>query len=222
MSGDGAAPRLRVEGISVTHGGVPAVVDLSLTAGAGEIVALLGRNGAGKTTTMRAITGLTPPRTGDVLYKGRNIVGRPAHLRLGAYRVPRAEAERRMEEQFARFPVLGAKRNVAAGQLSGGEQQQLAIAQGLMARPRVLLLDEPSVGLALGLVRVTFAILDELRSQGLAILLAEQSVDQPLRIADRAYVLDLGRLALSGPAAELRESGALHDAYLGRRTSPAT
>ena len=144
------------------------------------------------------------------------------NLRLGAYRVPRAEAERRMEEQFARFPVLGAKRNVAAGQLSGGEQQQLAIAQGLMARPRVLLLDEPSVGLALGLVRVTFAILDELRSQGLAILLAEQSVDQPLRIADRAYVLDLGRLALSGPAAELRESGALHDAYLGRRTSPAT
>ena len=242
MRRDGIA--LTADSIVVSHGGVVAVSDVSLEVRSGELVALLGRNGAGKTTTLRAVAGLEHVGAGRVLVGEHRVHNRAPHavaavgctlvqdnkrifrrlpvvtnLRLGAYRVSRQEVEQRVAEQLDRFPVLAAKRDVVAGQLSGGEQQQLAIAQGLMAGPRVLLLDEPSVGLALGTLRRTFDMLAELRDQGLAILLAEQSVDQPLRIADRAYVLDLGRVVLSGTASALRDSVALDDAYLGRGSS---
>ena len=237
-------PVLRLEDVSVTHAGVPAVAGLSLEVGAGEIVLLLGRNGAGKTTTLRAVAGLQRVVAGRISLDGRPIQNRPPHdvaaagctlvqdgnrvfrrldvqtnLRLGAYRCSTADALARIEEQLDRFPVLRDKRAVAAGQLSGGEQQQLAIAQGLMAHPRVLLLDEPSVGLALGLVRATLALLAALRDQGLAVLLAEQAVEQPLRVADRAVALDLGRSVAAGTAAELGASGVLDAAYLGGRSA---
>ena len=237
-------PVLCVESIRVNHAGVPAVIDLNLEVGAGEMVVLLGRNGAGKTTTLRAIAGLHRVAAGRILLDARPIHNKPAHsvvaagctmvqdgnrifrrldvetnLRLGAFRCGGAEAQRRLAEQLGRFPVLAEKRRLAAGQLSGGEQQQLAIAQGLMARPRVLLLDEPSVGLALGLVRTTMALLASLRDSGLAVLLAEQAIDQPLRVADRAYVLDLGRVVARGTPAQLRETGGLDEAYLGARTA---
>lgn len=240
----GARPLLQVEDLSVDYGGVPALSDVSLHVATGEIVALLGRNGAGKTTTLRAIAGLQRLRSGSIRVGDTPVHDQPPHLvaatgctlvpegnrvfrrltvainlRLGAYRVSRAEAERRMAEQFARFPVLAAKRDLPAGQLSGGEQQMLAIAQGLMARPRVLLLDEPSVGLAVGLVRQSFAELRRLADDGLAILLAEQGVEAALAIADRAVVLELGRVVVADTAEALRRPGALDDAYLGRRVS---
>jgi len=244
MSGAGSDPILRLESVSVTHAGVPAVVDLNLEVAPGEMVLLLGRNGAGKTTTLRAVAGLQRVVSGRISLDGRAVHNHAPHsvaaagctlvqdgnrifrrldvetnLRLGAYRCPAADARWRMEEQLDRFPTLRQKRRVAAGQLSGGEQQQLAIAQGLMAAPRVLLLDEPSVGLALGLVRATFALLASLRDAGMAVLVAEQAVDQPLQVADRAVVLDLGRSVAAGTPAELRDSGALDEAYLGGRSA---
>ena len=236
MSGAGSDPILRLESVSVTHAGVPAVVDLNLEVAPGEMVLLLGRNGAGKTTTLRAVAGLQRVVSGRISLDGRAVHNHAPHSvaaagctlvqdgnrifrRLGAYRCPAADARWRMEEQLDRFPTLRQKRRVAAGQLSGGEQQQLAIAQGLMAAPRVLLLDEPSVGLALGLVRATFALLASLRDAGMAVLVAEQAVDQPLQVADRAVVLDLGRSVAAGTPAELRDSGALDEAYLGGRSA---
>lgn len=239
-----ADPVLRVEDIDVTHGGVPAVTTLSFDVGPGEFVALLGRNGAGKTTTLRAIAGLHRVAAGSIHLGETAVHNRPAHvvaasgctlvqdgnrifrrlpvdtnLRLGGFRFSRAQVERRIEEQLRRFPVLAAKRNVIAGQLSGGEQQQLALAQGLMAAPRLLMLDEPSVGLAVGLVRNLYSLLAALRNEGMAILAAEQSVDQVLRVADRALVLDLGRLVAGGPAEQIREDASLRDAYLGKARS---
>jgi ABC-type branched-subunit amino acid transport system ATPase component len=240
----GRTPVLRVEGVDITHGGVPAVTGLSLEVSRGEIVALLGRNGAGKTTTLRAIAGLHRVAAGTIHLDNLAVHNRPAHavaaagctlvqdgnrifrrlpvttnLRLGGFRVSRTEVERRIDEQLRRFPVLAGKRDVAAGQLSGGEQQQLALAQGLMAAPQLLMLDEPSVGLAIGLVRNLFALLATLRDDGMAVLIAEQSVDQVLRVADRAYVLDVGCLVASGPAPQVRDDTELRDAYLGKARS---
>jgi branched-chain amino acid transport system ATP-binding protein len=237
-------PVLRVDGIDIAHGGVPAVKGLSLEVRPGEIVALLGRNGAGKTTTLRAIAGLHRIAAGTIHLDDAEVHNRPAHvvaaagctlvqdgnrvfrrlpvstnLRLGGYRLGRAEVERRIDEQMHRFPVLKGKREVAAGQLSGGEQQQLALAQGLMAAPRLLMLDEPSVGLAIGWARNLFSLLGSLRDEGMAVLVAEQSVDQVLRVADRAYVLDVGQLVASGTAQEVRDDVQLRDAYLGKARS---
>lgn len=233
-------PLLRVEALDVALGGVPVIEGASLTVERGELIALLGRNGAGKTTVLRAIAGAQRVAGGSVLLDGVEIAGRPAHrvaaagcvlvleghrvfqhqsvetnLRLGAYHASSGEVERRLDEQLGRFTVLAARRRVLAGQLSGGEQQLLAVAQGLMAAPRLLLLDEPSIGLDAGVVGWLFATLDELRGQGIGLLVAEQSVDQVLSVADRAYVLQSGRMVAHRAAIELRGDSILRDAYLG-------
>jgi branched-chain amino acid transport system ATP-binding protein len=232
---------LEVDALDVALGGVPVLSDVSLTVGRGEIVALLGRNGAGKTTTLRAVAGAQRIAAGRVLLEGDDITGRPAHrvstagcvlvleghrvfrrqdvetnLRLGALHAPGGEVAQRLTEQFGRFAALAARRRTLAGRLSGGEQQLLAIAQGLMARPRLLLLDEPSVGLDGGMVERLFAILGGLRAQGIGLLVAEQSVDHLLAVADRAYVIASGRVVAERPARVLRADGVLREAYLGR------
>ena len=238
-------PLLQVDALEVALGGVPVVEGVSLAVERGEIVAILGRNGAGKTTVLRAIAGAQPMAGGSVRLEGDTISGWPAHrvavagcvlvleghrvflhqsvetnLRLGAYHAPSREVDSRLSEQFERFAVLAAKRRVLAGQLSGGEQQLLAVAQGLMAAPRLLLLDEPSIGLDEGVVTWLFMILDGLRHQGMGLLVAEQSVDQVLDVAGRAYVLQSGRVVAHRPARELRGDRVLRDAYLGLAIRP--
>lgn len=233
---------LRVERLSVAYGAIKAVQDLSLEVAEGEIVALLGANGAGKTTTLRTISGLIRPRAGKVVYDGRAITQWPAHriveaglvhvpegrrvfapltvrenLELGAYTVrAAADVEARMKEVFAKFPRLEERQHQLAGTLSGGEQQMLAIGRALMGRPRLLLLDEPSLGLAPLLVREIFATIKEINQRdGVTILLVEQNAHQALQIASRAYVLESGRLVLSGPAARLIDDPKVREAYLG-------
>lgn len=238
-------PLLQVEALDVALGGVPVVEGVSLAVERGEVVALLGRNGAGKTTVLRAVAGAQRVAGGHVLLDGEEMTGRPAHrvaaaglvlvleghrvflhqsvetnLRLGAYRAPPREVERRLGEQLSRFEVLAARRHLLAGQLSGGEQQLVAIAQGLMAAPRVLLLDEPSIGLDEGMAGLLFAELNELRHRGMGVLVAEQAVDQVLEVGDRAYVLQSGRMVAHRPARELRGDPILREAYLGIPTTP--
>ncbi|QIA28108.1 ABC transporter ATP-binding protein [Thermaerobacter sp. PB12/4term] len=233
---------LSVEQLNVAYGAIKAVQDLSLEVGEGEIVALLGANGAGKTTTLRTISGLIRPRSGRIVYDGRVITQWPAHrivaaglvhvpegrrvfapltvrenLELGAYTVRSGgDVEARMREVFARFPRLEERQHQLAGTLSGGEQQMLAIGRALMTRPRLLLLDEPSLGLAPLLVREIFATIKEINQRdGVTILLVEQNAHQALQIAHRAYVLESGRMALEGPAARLIDDPRVQAAYLG-------
>ena len=226
------------------YGRVLALDNLDLRVAEGEIVALLGANGAGKTTALRAVAGLAAVSGGQIYFERARLDTQPAHrrprlglalvpegrqvfadqsvvdnLRLGAYhrfyRGADAEIRADVGELLDRFPALAARRETAAGALSGGEQQQLAIARALMARPRLLLLDEPSLGLAPLLVDAVFEIISELRRTGTTILLVEQRAYQALDLADRAYVLRLGRCVLSGPAKELRANPRLEAAYLG-------
>ncbi len=238
-----AAPALLVEDVWVSYGAVAAVRGISLSLAAGEVRALLGANGAGKTTLLRAVSGLLPLRRGRVVYRGEAVRPASAHrlagrglihvpegrglfgqmtvrenLVMGAYaRAPRADAlEQALDGVLARFPRLAERQRQVAGSLSGGEQQQLAIAKALMGQPRVLLLDEPSLGLAPRLVRDVFAIVAELRAEGLTILLVEQNARQALRVADRAHVLVNGRVELEGSGPELAENEAVLAAYLGR------
>ncbi|EKP94782.1 ABC transporter ATP-binding protein [Thermaerobacter subterraneus] len=233
---------LAVEQLNVAYGAIKAVQDLSLEVGEGEIVALLGANGAGKTTTLRTISGLIRPRSGRIVYDGRVITQWPAHrivaaglvhvpegrrvfapltvrenLELGAYTVRSGgDVEARMREVFARFPRLEERQHQLAGTLSGGEQQMLAIGRALMTRPRLLLLDEPSLGLAPLLVREIFATIKEINQRdGVTILLVEQNAHQALQIAHRAYVLESGRMALEGPADRLIDDPRVQAAYLG-------
>jgi branched-chain amino acid transport system ATP-binding protein len=211
---------------------------VSLEVGSGEVVALLGANGAGKTTTLMAISGLVPLTAGRIelegeplsrtdpasivrrgishVPEGRRILPRLTvleNLQLGAY--ARAALAQDFERVFGLFPVLAQRRRQLAGTLSGGEQQMLAIGRGLMARPRVLLLDEPSLGLAPKLVLSTFEMIKRLHAEGMTILLVEQNAYQALQIADRAYVLETGRLVLSGPARDLAQNPQVKSAYLG-------
>ncbi len=239
MSGSGPALSLRdvVAGIgplTILHG-------VSLEVAANEVVVVLGANGAGKTTLFRAIAGLLAPRGGDISLFGQPIAGQPAHLvtRAGIGHVPsgrelfpllsvldhlelggrRCAPERRAAlraQMFEIFPVLHERLHQRAGTLSGGEQQMVAIARALMTDPRVLLLDEPSTGLAPKIVMSVFATLPMLRRQGVSVLLAEQSMTLGLSAADRAYVIDHGRIVLSGPAAELATDRRVVDTYLGR------
>ena len=233
------AALLELENVEARYGAVQALHGVSLSVGEGEIVAVLGGNGAGKTTTLRAVSGLVSA-SGDVRFAGKRISGAPpervaragiAHvpegrglfrelsvydnLRLGAYlqRDGFDEGYRRVQ---AHFSWLEARRNQEAGTLSGGEQQMLAIARALMARPRLLLLDEPSLGLAPLVVREIFGILDELNEkEGLAVLVVEQNAKLALRSSSRAYVLEVGRVALEGESAELAENESVRKAYLG-------
>ncbi len=232
---------LEINKLSVNYGGIQALQDINLTVQAGEVVTLIGANGAGKTTTLRAISRLVPPRAGAISYDGRDIsrarpdevvrlgiaqspegrrmLGRQSvldNLKLGAYtRNDRAGIAEDIEQQFKRFPRLAERRNQLAATLSGGEQQMLAIARALMSRPRLLLLDEPSLGLAPLVVREIFAIISELHAAGVTILLVEQNANLALQSADRGYVLEAGRLTIEGPAQELLNDERVKRAYLG-------
>jgi branched-chain amino acid transport system ATP-binding protein len=232
---------LRVERLEVCYGRTPCLHDVSLEVREGEIVALLGANGAGKTTTLSAISGLVPARDGAITLLGRSIVGVAPdatvraglshvpegrrvlarmtvleNLELGAYtRHDRAATRQDMERMFSLFPILGERKRQLAGTLSGGEQQMLAIARGLMSRPKLLLLDEPSLGLAPKLVASIFDIIRTINQEGVTILLVEQNAYQALQIAHRGYVLETGRVTFSDTAKALAENPNIKSAYLG-------
>ena len=228
---------LEVEGLRVTYGAVEAVHGISFTVATGEVVALIGANGAGKTSTLAAISGLVRPSAGSVRLDGRDLVGAPPHriVAAGVVQVPEGReilARMTVEENlllgsrgrggsaglgpvWERFPILHERRALSAGTLSGGEQQMLAIGRALLARGRVLLLDEPSLGLAPKMVATIFEALSELKRQGTTMLLVEQNALRALRLADRAHVMDLGRLSLSGTGEELLHDPGVVKAYLG-------
>ncbi|WP_409013416.1 ABC transporter ATP-binding protein [Deinococcus sp.] len=232
---------LALTNLSVNYGAVSALRNVDLHLQAGEVVALLGANGAGKSTVLRTISGLIRPVGGDVVYagetlhtlsptaivargvahcpEGRRVFGGMSvleNLRLGAsVRSDAAGIRSDMARMLSLFPILDERQHQSAGTLSGGEQQMLALARALMARPKVLLLDEPSLGVAPLIVRSIFATLSELRAEGVTMLLVEQNARAALALADRAYVLRTGSVALSGTAAELRGSPEIEQAYLG-------
>jgi branched-chain amino acid transport system ATP-binding protein len=237
---------LSVSGLRVSYGAVAVLHGVSLEVRPGEIVCVIGGNGAGKTTLLKTIAGVLHPAAGRIVADGGDIGGRPSWwvARHGIALVPEgrgvfadqsvrdnlilgalarssardaAAVRADLESALALFPALAEKLKLPAGALSGGQQQMLAVARGLMARPRVLLLDEPSLGLAPILVREIFAAIERLRAQGVTVLLVEQMAAQALALADRAYVLDRGRITLEGPAREVRSNPAVIDAYLGRR-----
>ncbi len=231
---------LDVENLHVYYGEIHALKGVTLSVGKGEIVALLGNNGAGKTTTLRTLSGLLPARAGDVRLEGETLLGVPAHaivlrgiahvpegrrifnrltvsenLEMGAYVRADDRIGQDLERVFALFPRLKERRTQVAGTLSGGEQQMLAIARALMAAPRILLLDEPSMGLAPVLVEQIFETIQGINRQGTTILLVEQNAAMALSIAHRGYVLETGTIALSGAAGDLQENPEVRRAYLG-------
>jgi len=233
---------LSVSGLNVNYGHIEAVRDLDLALGAGRITTLVGANGAGKSTTLLALSGLVPKAAGKVLFDGHDVTALPAHrlvaagmvqvaegratlttltvrenLELGAYTRRDGAAARAsdLERMFALFPRLKEREGGLAGNLSGGEQQMLAIGRALMARPRLLLLDEPSMGLAPIVVQGIFRTLREIHAGGLTIFLVEQNVRQALKIAERAYVLENGRIVLQGSGRELLDEPRVQEAYLG-------
>jgi branched-chain amino acid transport system ATP-binding protein len=234
---------LDVAGLSVAYGKIEALSDVSLQVFPGEIVTVIGPNGAGKSTLLNALVGALPARQGEIRFDGqvqahRRIEQRVAeglalvpetralfasmsvedNLRLGGYRFRQESSSARsqaLDEVFALFPRLQERRQQQAATLSGGERQMLALGRALMGRPRLLMLDEPSLGLAPLIVRDIFRIISQLRSQGVSILLVEQNARAALRVADRAYVLELGRVAMSGPAAQLAGDPRIVEAYLG-------
>ncbi len=232
---------LRVNNLTVNYGAIQALQGISFHVQEGEIVTLIGANGAGKSTTLNTICGLLLPTAGEILYRGENIVGHPAdfivkkgivqvpegrkifapltvreNLEMGAFtRRSKAEVQKAMDAVFARFPRLRERINQLGGTLSGGEQQMLAMGRGLMAQPRLLLLDEPSMGLAPILVEEIFDIIQEINKQGVSILLVEQNAAMALSIAHRAYVLETGRVVLEGPAREVLANPEVRHAYLG-------
>jgi branched-chain amino acid transport system ATP-binding protein len=231
---------LEVRDLHVSYGEIPALKGISLSVAAGEIVALLGSNGAGKTTTLKTLSGLLVPRAGEIVLDDRPIGGLPAHLivrrgiahvpegrrvfnrltvqenlEMGAYTRSDAGVAEDLERVFALFPRLRERRAQVAGTLSGGEQQMLSIGRALMGNPRLLLLDEPSMGLAPVLVEQIFETVQDINRQGTTILLVEQNVALALDVAQRAYVLETGSIVLSGAAADLARNQDVRRAYLG-------
>jgi len=231
---------LAVESLHVSYGGVRALQGVDLVVETSTVVALLGANGAGKTTTLRAISGLTAPRSGAIRFEGQSLVGRRAtdivamgvvqvpegrhlfprmsvreNLELGAYLRRNATIRADMERVFTHFPVLAQRQAQEAGSLSGGEQQMLAIGRALMARPRLLLLDEPSLGLSPVMVEEIGSMIAEINRSGIAVLLVEQNAEMALGVASHAYVLETGRVTTAGTAADLLASDAIRRAYLG-------
>ena len=237
---------LTVRGLNVSYGPVRAVRGVDLDVGEGEIVALIGANGAGKTTTIKAIAGLLP-FTGSVRYAGQDLVPNRAeanvarglslvpegrgilrrmtveeNLRMGFYARADADIAAELEATYVRFPILGERRSGMAYQLSGGEQQMLAIARAVHAKPRLLLLDEPSLGLAPKMTQRVFALIETLRKDGLSVLLVEQRARQTLDVADRAYVLENGSVIASGKAGDIARDPRLAEAFLGGHAGGAT
>lgn len=232
---------LKVTDLNCFYGAIHAIKGVSLEVTDGEIVALIGSNGAGKSTTLRTISGLMKPKSGIIQYDGEDITGVPAHkivgkglvqvpegrhvfanltvmenLELGAYlRKDKEGIAKDLKDVFLKFPRLEERKNQVAGTLSGGEQQMLAMGRALMSKPKLLLLDEPSMGLAPLLVREIFDIIKEINSDGTTVLLVEQNANMALSIADKAYVLETGRITLSGTAKELAASDEVRKAYLG-------
>ena len=235
------APLLEIKKLDVHYGAVHALKGVDITVEEKQIVTLIGANGAGKSTTLRSINGIVHPRRGSIRFEGRDITRTAPHtivkqgiaqspegrrlfprmtvtenLEMGAYTRTDREIAADMDQVFAIFPRLAERRAQVAGTLSGGEQQMLAIGRALMARPRLLLLDEPSLGLAPRLVDEVFAALARLRQEGLTLLLVEQMAEAALGIADRGYVLEQGRIVLEGTAGELLRNERVAHAYLGR------
>jgi branched-chain amino acid transport system ATP-binding protein len=231
---------LELQEINVSYGGIEALKKVNLTIKKGEVVTLVGANGAGKTTTLKAISKMLNPQSGNIFYQGRNINRRQGHemlklglahcpegrrilakqtvfdnLMLGAYVRGDKNIKTDISQQFDLFPRLAQRRNQLAGTLSGGEQQMLAIARALMSRPKLLLLDEPSLGLAPAIVKEIFTIIQNLRTTGVTILLVEQNANLALKIADRGYVLEAGSIILTGAASDLIKDEKVKQAYLG-------
>jgi len=232
---------LTLSGVSARYGSVPAISNISISVGEGEAVGLLGANGAGKSTTLRAISGLIRLTAGTITFLGADLAALPPHkiaelgiahvpegrqvfpeltvrenLEVGAY-IPSAKAERSrtLELVFSIFPALAERRNQLAGTMSGGEQQMLAVGRGLMLKPRLLMLDEPSLGLAPVVTDATFAKIQEVHAMGTAILLVEQNVSRALAMVQRAYVLESGKVIIRGSSAELANNKQVQVAYLG-------
>ena len=232
---------LEVKNLEVYYGVICALKGISFEVNEGEIVSLIGANGAGKTTMMQSVVGIIPKRSGTVIFDGQDITKTPCHkivqlgmtqvpegrrifqelsvydnLVMGAYTVKdQAQFKEDLEKIFTKFPRLAERRNQIAGTLSGGEQQMLAMSRALMIRPKLLMLDEPSMGLAPILVDQVFDMIKELHAGGTTILLVEQNASKALEIADRAYVLETGSITLSGTGAELAQSDEVRKAYLG-------
>jgi branched-chain amino acid transport system ATP-binding protein len=232
-------PILTVEGLHVAYGRVEAVRDVSFSAAPGSLVTLVGANGAGKSSIINAVSGLVRPKAGTVRFEGRDVTRVPSHrlvgqglvqvpegrqilatltieenLQLGGWHVGGASAEV-LGQLYDRFPVLGDRRHLPAGSLSGGEQQMLAIGRALVARPKVILMDEPSMGLAPKVVDEVFRVIEQIRSTGTTVVLVEQNARRALRAADHGYVLQTGQIVHSGPANELLADPRIVEAYLG-------
>jgi branched-chain amino acid transport system ATP-binding protein len=231
---------LKVSGLKVAYGGIQAVKGVSFEVGEGELVSLIGANGAGKTTTLKAITGTQPPAEGQIEYMGRSIKGQGAwdlvrqglvmvpegrgtfgrmsiveNLQMGAFVREDNEIAADIDKVFALFPRLKERATQLAGTMSGGEQQMLAMGRALMARPKVLLLDEPSMGLSPLMVDKIFEVVADIHSRGTTVLLVEQNASRALKLADRGYVMDSGEVTMSGPAKELLDDPRVKAAYLG-------
>ena len=232
---------LEVKDLQVYYGMIQAIKGISFEVNQGEVIALIGANGAGKTTTLHTVTGLISPKSGQVLFEGKDITKTPAHkivsmgmahvpegrrevaelsvyekLRRGAYtRKDKAEIEETLKSVYKRFPRLQERKNQMAGTLSGGEQQMLAMGRALMSKPRIILMDEPSMGLSPIMVNEIFDIIRAVSESGTTVLLVEQNAKKALSIADRAYVLETGKIVLSGDAKELLEDDSIKKAYLG-------
>jgi len=231
---------LEVEDLHVAYGAIEAVKGISFTVDAGQIVTLIGGNGAGKTTTLRTLSGLLRPTAGDIRFDGRTLRGLPGHavvqrglahapegrrifgrmtiqenLDLGAFARSDGEIRKDMERVYELFPVLGERRHKPAGVLSGGEQQMLAIGRAMMSRPRMLMLDEPSMGLSPIMMQRIFDVIGELREAGTTILLVEQNAQAALKLADHGYVIETGLIVLDGPGEDLLHDEGVRKAYLG-------
>jgi len=231
---------LEIKDLRVKYGKIEALKVISLSVKEGELTALLGANGAGKTTLLKTISGLLKPASGEVIYLGNQINGKPAetivragvahcpegrkvfprqtileNLRMGAFIRKDKEVEQDIENFFKRFPRLGERRNQKAGSLSGGEQQMMVICRALMSRPKLLLLDEPSMGLAPFVVAEVFGIIRDIKQEGTTILLVEQNAKQALKVADKGYILEVGQIVAEDTAANMLASDAVKKSYLG-------
>ncbi|SUZ52615.1 uncharacterized protein METZ01_LOCUS5469, partial [marine metagenome] len=235
---------LEVSGLTTAYGEISALREANLSVGSGEVVGLIGPNGAGKSTLLNTVAGLLVPRVGRVEFKGRDVTGRPPeellkaglalvperrrifvdlsveeNLRIGGVTIPAAERGDLLDEMAELFPVLRDKWTTSAGYLSGGEAQQLAIGRALMSRPQLLMMDEPSLGLAPILVDAVFELIEALRAQGRTLLIVEQNASRMLEVADRAYVLRSGQMVAEGTGTELQSDKRLFDLFVGNRPS---